>query len=66
MRSESTVLSRFDPLFRSFSGDNNATNADDGLVHCQEIVRGIIRDGKGGGNGQVAGGSRVVVDGVRG
>jgi len=66
MRSKSTVLSCVGGLFRPFSGDNDATNADDGLVHCQKIVRGIIRDGDGCRKGQVAGGSRAVVDGARG
>ena len=29
-------------LCRPFSGNNDATNADDGLIHCQDVVRGII------------------------
>lgn len=60
------MLSRVGPLCRFFTGNNDATEGDDALVHCQEIVRSIIRDGKGSGNGQTAGGSRVVVDGARG
>ena len=52
-------------LYRLFSGNNDATNGNDGLVHRQDIVRGIIWDGNAGGNGQVACGSRAVVDRTR-
>jgi len=54
-----TVCIRFLP--HVFRDDNDVSKSDNNLVHCQDVVGTIVRDGGGGGNGQAAGGSGAVI-----
>lgn len=62
MRGGSTALLASNPLCRLFSGNNDAADGNDSLVHCQEVVGDIVGDGDTSWDSQVAGRPRAVVD----